>query len=153
MRRDAARSSASLAGRSAPGRPLLLFDGPCLLCERSVRWLLAHDRRGRLLFAPLQGSLAASLRARHALPDELDSVVLVLELGGANESIRLNSDAVLGALAELGGWRSWLRWLRLVPRPLRDAAYRFVARRRTRWFGRREGCRLPGPDERQRFLE
>lgn len=153
MRREARCAPASPTGRSAPGRPLLLFDGPCVLCDRAVRWLLAHDRRGRLLFAPLQGSLAASLRARHDLPDELDSVVLVHELGGANESVRLRSDALLGALAELGGWRSWLRWLRLVPRPLRDAAYRFVARRRTRWFGRLEDCRLPAADELDRFLE
>jgi predicted DCC family thiol-disulfide oxidoreductase YuxK len=41
----------------------------------------------------------------------------------------------------------------LVPRPLRDLAYDFVARRRTRWFGRRSSCRVPTPEERGRFLE
>jgi len=42
--------------------------------------------------------------------------------------------------------------LRIIPRPLRDLVYNLISRYRTRWFGRRESCRIPGPEERDRFL-
>jgi predicted DCC family thiol-disulfide oxidoreductase YuxK len=66
--------------------------------------------------------------------------------------LRFRSDAALAILAGLGGaWRA-AAWLRVIPRPLRDLVYRFVARYRHRWFGRREACRVPTPAERSRFL-
>jgi predicted DCC family thiol-disulfide oxidoreductase YuxK len=66
--------------------------------------------------------------------------------------IRVRSDAVLGALEATGGLRVAYRLLRLLPRPLRDWLYDAVARRRTRWFGRWDACRVPTAAERQRFL-
>ena len=63
------------------------------------------------------------------------------------------SSAVLRAVALLGGpWRM-VSALRVIPAPLRDLVYRFVAARRYRWFGRRDTCRVPSPVERDRFLE
>ena len=48
----------------------------------------------------------------------------------------------------------WLARVGLVvPRVVRDAVYRLVARNRYRWFGRTEACRLPTPDLRARFLD
>jgi predicted DCC family thiol-disulfide oxidoreductase YuxK len=41
----------------------------------------------------------------------------------------------------------------LVPKPLRDAVYRFVARNRYRWFGRQDACLVPAPEVRARFLD
>ncbi len=62
------------------------------------------------------------------------------------------SDAVLRALADVGGvW--WLATvLRLVPRFVRGPIYDWVARHRYRWFGRHDTCRLPAPEERAVFL-
>ena len=126
---------------------LIYYDGLCGLCDRFVRFVVARDRRGRFRFAPLQGSTA---RAR--LPSLLEpesSRTVILEDDGR---FRVRSDAALAVLAGLGGaWRA-AALLRVVPRPLRDAVYDFVARHRLRWFGRREECRLPGPEERERFL-
>jgi predicted DCC family thiol-disulfide oxidoreductase YuxK len=123
------------------------FDGYCGLCDRFVRFVVARDRRGRYRFAPLQGTTA-----RNRLPESPDPAALttvVLEDGGR---FRVRSDAALAVLAGLGGLWRLAALLRIIPRPLRDAVYDWIARHRFRWFGRREQCRVPGPDERERFL-
>jgi predicted DCC family thiol-disulfide oxidoreductase YuxK len=125
--------------------PILFFDGTCRLCDGTVRLLLHLDRRGGLRFAPLQGATAAQrLTPGSSLPD---SIVLWTPTG-----IHVRSDALLGALAGVGGpWKA-LRVLRLLPRWLRDSAYDWVAGRRARWFGRLDACRVPTATERERFL-
>jgi predicted DCC family thiol-disulfide oxidoreductase YuxK len=137
------------------GKPAwVLYDGECGLCDRSVRFLLPRDRRERMRFAPLQGERAAGLRRRHpALPAIDETFLLVEDPEGPAELVRLRSDAALRSLELLGGGWRFARILRLVPPPLRDAVYRFVARRRTRWFGRLDSCRIPAPEERRRFLD
>lgn len=132
----------------------VLYDGECGLCDRSVRFLLPRDRRERLRFAPLQGERAAALRRRHpALPPLDETFLLVEDPERPAERVRLRSDGALRALELLGGPWNLVKLLRIVPAPLRDAVYRFVARRRTRWFGRLESCRLPSAAERRRFLD
>jgi predicted DCC family thiol-disulfide oxidoreductase YuxK len=143
-----------VTGVGAPEPAWVLFDGRCGLCDASVRWLLAHDRRGALVFAPLDGRVAAAVRARHPeLPPADETMVLVERPGGADEAVRVRSRAAIEILGRVGGpWRAALL-LRAVPAFLLDPAYRFVARRRTRWFGRLDACRVPTAAERARFLE
>lgn len=140
--------------QAEPPPSWVLFDGYCGLCDGAVRWLLRHDRRGALLYGPLDGRAAGQVRARHPdLPSADETIVLVEAPGTGHERIRLRSDAALAILQHLGGaWRC-AAVLRIVPRPLRDAVYRAVARRRTRWFGRLDACRIPTPEERGRFLD
>ena len=140
---------APLAAPAEP-RQLVLYDGECGLCARSVRFLLDRDRAGRLRFAPLQGATAAPLLARHGLSGELRSVVFLRDQGTAAETPFVRSDAVFEALKVTGSpWRH-AALLRVVPRSLRDAVYDFVARHRHLWAA--HTCRLPGPGERDRFL-
>jgi predicted DCC family thiol-disulfide oxidoreductase YuxK len=129
---------------------LVLYDGHCALCDRTVRWLLRLDRQGHLRFAPLQGSTAAAVRQRRPGLAAIDSIVY-LRRDETEERLSVESDAVLDILADLGVFRLAARMARLVPRRLRDLAYRAVARRRYRWFGRYETCRIP-PAGDPRFL-
>jgi len=142
-------------GTAADDVAWILFDGTCNLCDGWVRWLLPRDRRSCLRYGALQGASAAAIRRRHPeLPSADETIVLVEAPGSPAERVRVRSGAVLAALARLGGgWRILAALLRLVPRPLRDAVYGFVARRRQRWFGRRDACRAPAPAERARFLD
>jgi predicted DCC family thiol-disulfide oxidoreductase YuxK len=143
-----------MAVAEPPGLPprLVLFDGVCAFCDRAVLWLIARDAHRRLHFAPLQGDAAAQLRRRHPqIPDDIDTLVYV-ESDAAGERVSLRSEAVFRVLAELSSpWRH-LAWLRLLPRPLTDWAYRLFARHRYRLFGRRDACVVPDADERSRVI-
>jgi len=123
---------------------LVLYDGGCGLCHRSVGFLARRDRDGtRFVFASLGGETAAArLAETTAAPFPAGTVVVRT----ADGRLLLRSDAVLHALGRLGGaWRGLARCLALVPRPLRDVTYSLVARIRGRIFARPKGTcpRLP----------
>jgi predicted DCC family thiol-disulfide oxidoreductase YuxK len=128
--------------------PIVLFDGVCVLCCGGVRFLLAHDARGRMRFAAMQSPEGQALLRRHHLPLTEFRTFAVLDGG----RVLVRSDAALRLADELAAPLRWLRFLRVVPRILRDAIYDLVARSRYRIFGRREQCFLPAPTERARFL-
>jgi predicted DCC family thiol-disulfide oxidoreductase YuxK len=130
------------------GHPVILFDGVCTLCCGMTRWIIARDREAVFRFAPLQSEAGRRLLAAHDLPaDELSTIVLI-EGGDAYR----RSDAAWRIAARLGGVWRLLAWLRVVPRPLRDAVYRFIARHRYRWFGRRDACMRPDACDAGRFV-
>lgn len=135
---------------------LVLYDGLCGFCDVSVQWLLRHDVRGALRFAPLHGPTAQAVLARHTeFPPDLDSIVFVEVLVEADAEVELLSwhSLAIGRICRRlpYPWRA-AALLTLLPRPLRDAAYRAFAAVRYRVWGRRESCRIPTPAERARFL-
>jgi predicted DCC family thiol-disulfide oxidoreductase YuxK len=136
------------------GHPIVLYDGVCGLCNRLVQFLLRRDKRGRLRFASLQSDFAARVLTRHGIdPRDLDTLHVVVNYEQADEQVLDRSEAILRASNELGGpWRPAATIARVIPRPLRDLAYRFVARNRYRVFGKYETCMLPDPDQQHRFL-
>ncbi len=128
-----------------PG-PVLLYDGTCGFCARSVQFVLRHERSRVLRFAPLDS--AVGRKARAALPglEAADSMIL---LDGAAPRVR--SDAALGVASIMGGpWRM-AAVARVVPRRLRDAVYNFVARHRHRLSGA-PSCVVPPEGEAHRFI-
>jgi predicted DCC family thiol-disulfide oxidoreductase YuxK len=136
---------------SLPHR-LILYDGDCGFCDRSVQWLLEHDREQRFCFAPLQGETAAALRGRHAsIPEDLDTMVLV-RTEDDTEEVLLRSAAVFGVASELPGIWSFMGWLRVFPSGLMDWLYRAIAAVRYRIFARKDSCRLVTQEEAHRFL-
>jgi predicted DCC family thiol-disulfide oxidoreductase YuxK len=126
---------------------VVYYDGLCGLCDRFIRFVVPRDQTQQYHYAPLQGTTA---RARLPKPPDPEALTtLVFEDDGR---FRVRSDAALAVIAGLGGaWRA-VRILRLIPRPIRDAVYDWIARHRFRWFGRRDACRVPAPEERERFL-
>lgn len=128
--------------------PVVLFDGVCNLCERSVQFLIRRDPEGLFRFAPLQSDVAETLLADADIdPTALNSVVLVDGTG-----VYTKSNAVLRIGTHLGGWYRPAGILRVVPRSLRDRGYDVVGDRRYDWFGKKESCMMPTPDIRSRFL-
>lgn len=127
--------------------PIVFFDGDCGLCNRSVDWIIRHDRKAIFRFAPLQGDTALEQLGVDAGAD-LKTIVLLDENGQHRRSV-----AVVAILRRLGGfWRFCGALLWIVPRPIRDWGYNVIARNRYRWFGKHETCRMPTPEERTRFL-
>ncbi|MGE0452578.1 MAG: thiol-disulfide oxidoreductase DCC family protein [Vicinamibacteria bacterium] len=132
------------------GRVVVLFDGVCNLCNGVVDFAIRRDPSGRLVFGALQSPEARGLLRALGLPDAaLDSLV-VIEPGGA---VHRSSSAVLRVARALRSpWPALAAAGALVPRRLRDLVYRWVARNRHAWFGRRDHCRLPTAEEQARFL-
>lgn len=134
--------------------PVLLYDGTCGLCAKSVQLVLRHDLRGIVRFAPLQGRYGERARARWPELHDIDSVVWLYPAAhGHPERALVRSDAVLAAAGYLGGWWKLALLGYVVPRPLRDAAYAFIARHRHRVLGMGASCLVPAADVRERFLE
>ena len=128
--------------------PIVLFDGVCNLCSTSVQFILQRDPAGRFRFASLQSDLAQRLLTERGLdPKALDSVVVI-----DGDRLYRESDAALRIARDLKGAWTILTVFRVIPRPVRDWAYRLIARNRYRWFGKSETCWLPTPELRGRFL-
>jgi len=119
-----------------PENPIIYFDGICYLCHTAVRFVLNHDKKNQFRFIAFQSEEGSKLAAfSKGVPDSV-----ILELKGKTY---FESDAVLEILNLLGGfWRLFyvFKW---IPRCFRNGVYRFVAKNRYRWFGKKEGCRLP----------
>jgi predicted DCC family thiol-disulfide oxidoreductase YuxK len=132
------------------GRPVLLYDGVCALCNGVVRFCLKRDGAGVFRFAPLQSGVARELTGGSP---SLDGVVLVTDALGPGQRVYRRSDAVAEALRLLGGgWSALGRGLAVIPRAVREAGYGVVARTRYRVFGRYAVCPVPSAAERKRFV-
>jgi predicted DCC family thiol-disulfide oxidoreductase YuxK len=135
-----------------PGDSVVLYDGVCVLCNRTVRRLLFVDWGKRLRFAPLQGPTAAAVRARHAQEEWADSLIFVQDFEGPGEKLYWRSEAVFRALTLAAGLGPLAGLLRLFPRALQDKVYDLVARRRYAWFGKHAGVLPPPAGTEDRFL-
>lgn len=151
-----AASMPNSRAREAERQPILLYDGTCGLCARSVQFVLSHERASHALrFATLEGPHGQRARAAQPALAAVDSVVWI-EPGeqGTPARVLVRSDAVLAVMRHLGGpWRALAAIGRVVPRISRDAIYRVVARCRYKVFGREQACLLPSPEQRARFLD
>lgn len=140
--------------RESQEKAIVLYDGVCGLCNRAVQFLLKRDRLDRLQFASLQSELAARVLKRHGMdPKSLDTVYAVLNYGEPNETLLAKGDAFLFFAGVIGGIWSLARVGRIIPRPVRNWLYDFVARHRYQVFGKSESCMLPDPKQRHKFLE
>ncbi|CAN5781237.1 thiol-disulfide oxidoreductase DCC family protein [soil metagenome] len=133
------------------GKPILLFDGVCNLCNGVVQLVINHDPEARIRYTSLQSEAGKQLldhfgiEVKSSMPD---TIVLVNK-----GKVYVKSEAVLHTISLLGGPYAWLsRPLSWVPLFIRDKAYEWVARNRYRWFGKEESCLLPTPELKARFL-
>ena len=131
-----------------PDDDVILYDGVCVFCSRWVRFVAARDKERRFRFTAIQSGYGTRLaRAFGINPDDPDTNAVVH--GG---EVFFKSDAALTVLGHLPRW-GWVRALRFVPKPLRDAVYNLVARNRYRIFGKYEACFVPDAELRARVME
>lgn len=142
-----------MADPKSENRGIILFDGHCHMCHGLVKFIIPRDPGGYFQFASLQSEVARRLLSEaggvgHHTGEAPDSVFLI-----ENNRIYSHSTAALRISRRLRGlWKVSYLFI-LVPRPLRDVVYRWIARNRYRFFGRSEHCMLPTPEQRERFLE
>jgi predicted DCC family thiol-disulfide oxidoreductase YuxK len=121
-------------------KPILLYDGYCNLCSWLVRFVKKHDKKGTIGLLPLHkvDSITHITINSEALPN---NTVVFIDLQGV---VFQKSRAVLRIFKSLGGfWLVLWALLIVIPNPLRDLIYNFIARNRYKWFGQRDSCYLP----------
>lgn len=129
------------------GRLLILFDGYCNLCNGAVQFVLKRDRRDRFRFAALSWPAGEALKQHFPELRDVDSIVLY-----DGNKVWVRSDAALRIALKLGAlWPMWGIGF-ILPRFLRDAVYKWVAKNRYRWFGKKELCMMPTEETARKFL-
>lgn len=129
-------------------QPILLFDGECGFCNRTVQFFLARENARRSMhFAPLQSDEGKALRRYFAIDDKIDSLILI-----KHHSAYIKSCAALRLTR-------YMRWpwplmmvFVIIPPFIRNVVYDFIARKRMKLFGRVESCALLKQEDRSRFL-
>ena len=130
-----------------PGGGIILFDGTCAFCERSVRFVATRDH-GYFKFGASQNPEGQALLAKYGTTRDAARSMILIEDG----EISLRSTAVLKIAKRLTApWR-WAAVLLWVPRPIRDAVYRVVAAIRHRLAGQSNACEVPPPEIRHRLI-
>ena len=119
-------------------KTIILFDGRCSLCTHSVVFLMKRDRKGLFTFISMHSQVGRTFMEKHDVTLEMDTFALI-----EGSSCLIRSDAALGIARRLGGIWSFMRFFSVIPRPLRDGCYAFVAGNRYRWFARHKTCVLP----------
>jgi predicted DCC family thiol-disulfide oxidoreductase YuxK len=129
--------------------PVIYFDGVCNLCSSSVQFILKRDKKSLFRFAALQGNAGRQMLQEAGFNQvEPESVILQ-----ENGKIYAHSTAALKIARHLSGLWPLLYGFIIVPTFIRDGVYRYIARNRYRWFGKKEECWLPRPEWRVRFLD
>jgi predicted DCC family thiol-disulfide oxidoreductase YuxK len=127
---------------------IILFDGVCNLCNKSVQFIIKRDSAGSFKFASLQGETGQFLLKRYGLKNDLNSFILI-----ENNKGYLKSSAALRVCSKLGSTWPLLSVFRLLPPFFRDFLYDIVAKNRYKWFGKEDSCMLPLPQWKERFLD
>ncbi|MDT8861625.1 thiol-disulfide oxidoreductase DCC family protein [Alkalihalobacillus sp. MEB130] len=128
--------------------PIILFDGDCRFCDRSVQFIIKRDKKGVFKFASLQSDIGQRLLAQYGVSDHVNSLVLLQD-----DFYYLKSTAALKITHRLRWPWNLFVILRLVPAFLRNKTYDVIANNRYHWFGTNDHCRIPPPHIRRRFLD
>lgn len=130
-------------------RPILIFDGVCVLCSRSANFILRHDKQDTFRLLAAQTPVGQAIYKHYNLnPTDFETMILL-----ADGRPWLKSESIIRTAALLGFPWSCAKILRIIPRALRDRGYEWIARNRFKIFGRRETCYLPTIEARGRFLQ
>jgi predicted DCC family thiol-disulfide oxidoreductase YuxK len=131
-----------------PDDDIILYDGVCVFCSRWIRFVASRDTARRFRFTAIQSGYGTRLAQAFGIDASDPDTNAVIHRGVAC----FKSDAALTVLSQLPRW-GWVRVLRTVPKPLRDAVYNLVARNRYRIFGKYEACFVPDASLRARVIE
>ena len=130
------------------GEHVLLFDGVCILCNSLVQFIIKRDPEAKLKFASLQSDYGQLRLKEFNLPlHDFDSLVFI-----SGNKFYTKSTAVLEALKQLGCIYKLLYVFRIIPKPLRDIMYTFVAKIRYKLFGKTDACLVPTVETKRHFI-
>lgn len=128
---------------------IVLFDGVCNLCNGAINFVIDNDPKGKFKFASLQSEEGQELLRQHGLNQQfIDSLVLI-----KNDKAYIKSSGALHIAKGMGGFWKMAFIFMIVPKFIRDWVYDLIARNRYKWFGKRDACRMPSQELKDRFLQ
>lgn len=127
---------------------IILFDGICNLCNSSVNFIIDRDIKNVFKFASLQSEPGQQLLNKFILNStEFNSVILI-----DGKKFYTKSTAVLKIVKEFSFLWKFIYIFIIVPRPVRNFIYDIIANNRYKWFGKKDSCRIPSPELKEKFL-
>jgi predicted DCC family thiol-disulfide oxidoreductase YuxK len=130
-------------------RSIIIFDGVCNFCNRTVNIILKHDKDNYFQFTPSQSNAAIEIMQEHRIDQKAIASVILID----NEKVYTKTDAVIQIATHLNGWPKIFRFIKLIPKPIRDFGYDLIANNRYRLFGKKAACMVPDASIRDRFLQ
>jgi predicted DCC family thiol-disulfide oxidoreductase YuxK len=127
--------------------PVLLFDGVCNYCNKMVNFAIRNDKKGKIKFAPLQSTAGETLRQAFNISPASDTIVLI-----ENGKAFIYATAAIRVCRYLDWPAKMLFGLIIFPSFLTQPVYKWIARNRYKWFGRKDSCMIPTPGIKNRFL-
>jgi len=128
---------------------VVLFDGVCNLCNKSIQFIIKHDEKDKFRFVALQSEIGQEfLKTFQIDRTKTDSIILI----DSKNSFHTKSSAALLIAKNLKKY-SWMRVFLYLPRFLRDFVYDVIAKNRYKWFGKKQECMIPTPELKAKFLE
>lgn len=128
-------------------KPVIFFDGVCNLCNSSVQFVIAHDKKDQFRFTPLQGDYAKEMLPEFNTDQQKLNTILLL----VNGKLYTKSSAALRIARKLNGLIPLLYVFLIVPKFIRDWFYDMIAKNRYKWWGKQESCWLPTPELKSKF--
>ncbi len=128
--------------------PIILFDGVCNFCNRTVNIIIEHDKAEKFQFAASQTQAGINILQQFKLDQKASASVILID----NDKVYTKTDAVIQIAQQLTGWPRLFIGLKFIPKFLRDFGYDLIAKNRYTLFGKRATCRIPVASERHRFL-
>jgi len=127
---------------------IILFDGVCNLCNSSVNFIIDRDAKNIFRFASLQSEVGQKILSKFGLNgNEFDSIILI-----SDNKYFIKSTAAINISKDLKfPWKLSVVFL-IIPVFLRDYLYDILAKNRYKWFGRKDSCRIPDPEIKNKFL-
>ena len=129
-------------------QPIILFDGICNFCNRSVNFVIKRDKKKTIRFSPMQSDAGQRLLQQFNLPLNSFGSFVFIEKG---KSYTGSTAALLVCRHLKALWPLCYGFI-IVPKFIRDGIYNWIARNRYKWFGVLEQCMIPTPEIRSRFL-
>ncbi|MDT0551737.1 thiol-disulfide oxidoreductase DCC family protein [Urechidicola vernalis] len=129
-------------------QPLILFDGICNLCNSSVQFVLKKDKNKQFIFASIQSDAAKEILLQFSKNNsDLGSIFLIHK-----DHLYTKSSAILRIGKLLGRFYSLAIIFWVVPKPIRNWVYDYIAKNRYKWYGKKDECMIPTPEIKSRFL-
>lgn len=132
-------------------KQLILFDGVCNLCNSSVLYVITRDKKNRFLFAPLQSEIGAQLINEFNIDTVKTDSILLYDPN--KHKIYIKSTAALYIARQLSFPTILLSVFIVIPTPIRNWVYNYIAKNRYKWFGRKDACMIPTPELQAKFIQ